>query len=81
MGGCSGDAGKPLSSSCFKAGGDLQFEELVKATSIEEAGKLVREGLVLLAVYWNCARSSEEYILGRLPKKEGPGRKIGFSVS
>lgn len=81
MGGCSGDSGDPEVVKCFsEGGGQAQIEELVKAVSMEEAGRLIREGHVLMAVYWNCARSAEEYVLGRLKKKEAPARKVGFSM-
>lgn len=80
MGGCSSGSCGPETVSCFSEGSQSQIEELVKAASIEEAGKMIREGCVLMAVYWNCARSAEEYVLGKLKKKEAPARKVGFSI-
>lgn len=66
--------------SCFSESGKSEIEELVKAESITEASKLIREGHILMAVYWNSDRSSEEYILGKMKKKEAPVRRVGFSV-
>lgn len=55
-----------------------QVSELVKVESIEEANKLLQEGYIFLAAYYNQKLSREEYILGRLEKENKLTRPIGF---
>lgn len=81
MSGCSGGSCGPGAAGGHAGGGQDHIEELVKATNIEEASELIREGHVLLAVYWNCARSAEEYVLGKRGKREEPKRRVGFAIS
>lgn len=80
MGGCSGGACSSETGSGFGGGGQSQIEELVKAASLEEANRLLQEGHVFLAVYWNSDRSAGEYILGRLKKRETSARRVGFAI-
>ena len=80
MGGCSGGSCGTETVSCISEGSQSMIEELVKAQSLEEANRLIREGHVFMAVYWNGSRSAEEYVLGKLKKKEAPTRKVGFSL-
>jgi hypothetical protein len=80
MGGCSGGSCGSETGGGFGAGGQSQIEELVKAASLEEANRLLREDHVFVAVYWNPGRSAEEYILGRLKKRETPARRVGFAI-
>ena len=81
LGGCSTCySSEQETGSSLKEGGRSEIEELVKSESIDEANKLIRDGHVFLAVYWNSHRSSEEYILGKIKKKEVPIRKAGFSM-
>jgi len=81
MGGCSGHSGGQGSGTCPTQGGRPETEKLVKAFSIEEANKLIKEGHILMAVYWNCEKSREEYILGKQKEEKAPLRKVGFSVN
>lgn len=81
MGGCStcSSSGQETGN-CSTDGDRSEIEELVKSCSIDEANKLIRDGHVLMAVYWNSQRSAEEYILGKIKKKEVPIRKAGFTM-
>ncbi|MFZ5642038.1 MAG: hypothetical protein ACOY46_00445 [Bacillota bacterium] len=81
MGGCSGHSEGQGSGTCSTLGGRSEIEKLVKAFSIEEANRLIKEGHVFIAVYWNCEKSREEYILGKQKKDKAPLRKVGFSVN
>jgi hypothetical protein len=81
MGGCSGGSSDLSVGSCLHGENGSGVEELVKVSSIEEANSLIKEGLVFMAVYWNAVKGSEEYILGKMKKKEASPRKVGFSIT
>lgn len=78
MSGCSGNSSSHSTGTCLSEDIRSEIEDLVKAGSIEEASQLIRNGHVLMAVYWNSQKSCEEYILGRIKKKKVAAKKVGF---
>jgi len=78
LSGCSGNSSGHSPGICLSEEVRSEIEGLVKSDSIDEASQLIRDGHVLMAVYWNCQKSCEEYILGRIKKKKVPVRKVGF---
>lgn len=79
MSGCSGNSSSHSTGTCLSEDNRSDIEDLVKAGSIEEASQLIREGHVLMAVYWNSQKSCEEYILGRIKRKKILDKRVGFS--
>ncbi|MCF8011087.1 MAG: hypothetical protein K9L17_09275 [Clostridiales bacterium] len=61
-----------------EVGGNKSVSELVKVDSIEEANRLLQEGLVFLAVFYNQALGKEEYVLGKQEDDKNSRRPIGF---
>lgn len=78
LGGCAGNSGEQNNGAYFNEESHSEIEELVKAQTIEDANKLIKEGYVFIAVYWNSAKSSEEYVLGKINRKKVSGKRIGF---